>query len=82
MTCRDFIHRLDDYVDGELTETIRDEFRHHANECSDCTTYLQGYRATIRAVRKVYDDLEPQSATQLMTLMHRIIRRRAFFQGA
>ncbi|MBN1296487.1 zf-HC2 domain-containing protein [bacterium] len=44
MTCRQFRDRLDEYMDNEVNETVRQSLEDHARECPDCKVILQERR--------------------------------------
>ena len=48
MTCKELIGFLMDYVDGELPPDERRRFDHHLGLCTDCASYLDSYRETVR----------------------------------
>ena len=40
MNCKEFLERLDAYIDGELTQPEREAFLSHAQNCSTCREAL------------------------------------------
>ena len=53
MTCRELVDFLMAYLDDELPEAQRAEFREHLGACPPCVTYLDTYRETVRLGREV-----------------------------
>jgi len=74
MTCREFVSRLGNYVDGDLAARKRTECVKHATACPDCAAYLQSYQATVRVARKAYEDLEQPSAEPIARVIDRLFR--------
>jgi len=74
MQCREFVERLDDYLNGELAAPILGEYDEHAVGCADCSAYLQSYQITTTAIRKLIQYGEP-SAGQIASLNRRILDR-------
>ena len=58
MTCREFADFMADYLSGELPAAARARFERHLSVCSNCVTYLAGYKATIDLGRAAFDDAE------------------------
>jgi anti-sigma factor RsiW len=55
LSCRELIHFLADYLDGELAPDARAAFEAHLSVCPACVDYLAGYRETIRQERLACD---------------------------
>ena len=55
ISCRELIGFLADYLDGELPEGTRSDFKQHLAHCPECMQYLASYRETIRLGRLAYD---------------------------
>jgi anti-sigma factor RsiW len=53
MTCREFAEYLDAYLAGELPPEEVAEFDRHLAVCETCIAYLDGYRGTVDACRKL-----------------------------
>lgn len=49
MTCRECAEFLGDYLSGELALDVRATFERHLTRCSNCETYVEQYRVTIKA---------------------------------
>lgn len=58
LTCRELIGFLVDYLDGTLTDEEQAVFDAHLAVCPHCVDYVTEYRATVRAGRAAYRDLE------------------------
>ena len=48
MTCKELIGFLMDYVEGELPPDAQRHFDHHLGLCTDCRSYVDSYRETVR----------------------------------
>jgi anti-sigma factor RsiW len=58
MTCRELVNFLGAYLDGELSERVRRRFDEHLAACTECSAYLETYRATVRLARGAFRDLD------------------------
>lgn len=59
-TCKDSIHSLLEYVDGELSEAQASELREHLRACPPCVDFLQSYKATPKLARRAMVDEMPR----------------------
>ena len=55
MKCRECDEFLVDYVAGELPPDVLATFELHISRCRNCRTYLEQYRATIKAGKTACD---------------------------
>lgn len=51
MTCRDVYGFLDEFIEGALDASTRQNFERHLDRCLSCRKYLATYRATLVAAR-------------------------------
>ena len=51
MTCTDFLSKLTDYFDGQISPDLLDEVRAHSASCSHCEVVLDTTRQTIEVYR-------------------------------
>ncbi|HXX32165.1 MAG TPA: zf-HC2 domain-containing protein [Myxococcaceae bacterium] len=58
-TCKDSIHSLLEYVDGELSEEDVQKLREHLHGCTPCVDFLNTYRATPKLARRALVDQMP-----------------------
>jgi anti-sigma factor RsiW len=58
-TCKDSIHSLLEFVDGELSEGQAVELQEHLRGCMPCVDFLQTYRATPKLARRALVDEMP-----------------------
>lgn len=56
MNCRECAEFLADYLAGELAEEVRTTFERHLGRCPNCVTYLEQYKATVRAGQAAFAD--------------------------
>jgi anti-sigma factor RsiW len=67
MTCRECAEFLSDYLDGDLEAETRQIFERHLSLCPNCVTYLEQFRATVRAGQAAYgDDAQPDVPEELI----------------
>jgi anti-sigma factor RsiW len=59
-TCKNSIHHLLEYVDGELSEDELLQLHEHLHECTPCVDFLKTYRATPTLARRALVDEMPQ----------------------
>lgn len=62
--CRDGIDLLDDYLDGKLESAVARALEMHLAGCEDCTAFLETYRGTIRASRRLGESDLPAALRQ------------------
>jgi anti-sigma factor RsiW len=58
-TCKDSIHKLLEYVDGELSEAQSSELAEHLRACPPCVDFMKTYRATPQLARRALVDEMP-----------------------
>ena len=46
MTCREFVEFFNEWLSGELPESVSSDFEDHLAHCVDCVAYLETYRLT------------------------------------
>ncbi len=51
MTCTDFLSKLTDYFDGQISPELLEEVRAHSASCSHCEVVLDTTRQTIEVYR-------------------------------
>ncbi len=51
MTCTDFLSKLTDYFDGQISPDLLEEVRAHTASCSHCEVVLDTTRQTIEVYR-------------------------------
>ncbi len=66
MTCKELIHMLSEYVDGELPEELRAELDRHLSVCPPCQHYLASFKQTIHAGRLLNDAAPAQMPEALV----------------
>ena len=70
MTCRECAEFLADYIAGELAAEVRATFERHLQRCPNCLTYLEQYKATVRAGQAAFGadtaDEEPDFPEELV----------------
>ena len=56
LTCKDFLHELNDYLDGTCDAELRSKLEKHINECPNCWVICDTSSKTIQ----VYRGMDPQ----------------------
>lgn len=72
MNCDDCIHRLDPYVDRELTDEEIDEVRMHLAECPPCDHRVE-LRTDLKRLVKVCLDAEPGASLALRQKLQQLL---------
>jgi anti-sigma factor RsiW len=69
-TCKNSIHALLEYVDGELSEAEAMQLREHLQGCTPCVDFLQTYRATPKLARRaLVDEMPGELANKLKAFL-------------
>src|SRR5438876_395892 len=55
MECRQIAELLGDYFDGSLPSHLRDLLEWHIEGCQPCVAFINTYRGTIAATRRLHD---------------------------
>ena len=55
MECRQIAELLGDYFDGSLPSHLRDLLEWHIDGCQPCVAFINTYRGTIAATRRLPD---------------------------
>ncbi|MGH9743032.1 MAG: anti-sigma factor family protein [Candidatus Acidiferrum sp.] len=73
MNCRDIIHELSNFIDGELDGTMRVELERHLVECDDCRLVVDQTKKTI----EIFCDCEAvELPGDVRNRLHEALRRR------
>ena len=77
LTCKDFLHELNDYLDGTCDPELRSKLEKHINECPNCWVICDTSNKTIQ----VYRGMDPQPIPQeihdrLMNALQKKIARK------
>lgn len=82
MTCTDFLSKLTDYFDGEISPELLDEVRAHSAGCRHCEVVLDTTRQTIEVYRDhQHFELSVELQERLHTTIMRRFRERVAKQG-
>jgi anti-sigma factor (TIGR02949 family) len=69
-TCKNSIHALLEYVDGELSESDAAQLREHLHGCTPCVDFLQTYKATPKLARRaLVDQMPSEMASKLKAFL-------------
>lgn len=76
MPCQELVELLTDYLEGRLSPADRIRFEAHIAECEACSTYLEQYRQTIRALGRLPEEsLSSESREALLAAFRGWSRR-------
>jgi anti-sigma factor RsiW len=77
VTCRELADFIADYLADTLPADTRAQFERHMGLCSNCVTYIDGYKATVELGRHAFDDPDaPVPATVPEELVKAILAAR------
>lgn len=65
MTCREFADFIADYLSGDLAGDVCAEFDRHLCVCSNCQSYLESYRESVKLGRRAFDDQNADLPTDI-----------------
>jgi anti-sigma factor RsiW len=73
MTCTDFLSKLTDYFDGQISPELLEEVRAHTASCSHCEVVLDTTKKTIEVYRnnEIYE-----LSTEFRDRLHTAIMRK------
>jgi hypothetical protein len=65
--CADYLQELNDYLDGQLDETLCAEIEKHVGECHNCKLMIDSLKMTVTLCREsgVCEELPPQFSERL-----------------
>jgi predicted anti-sigma-YlaC factor YlaD len=70
MECRQIAELLGDYLDGSLARETRELIDFHIDGCAPCVAFLNTYRGTVDAARKLPDAaIPPELKKRLLTVL-------------
>lgn len=73
--CRDIVGLLDDYLDGALESAVGRALEMHLEGCKDCKAFLETYRGTVKASRRLREsDFPPELRQRLLTFLRQHTR--------
>lgn len=68
--CRQIAELLGDYLDGSLPRETRELIDFHIDGCAPCVAFLNTYRGTVDAARKLPDVvIPPELKKRLLTVL-------------
>lgn len=68
--CRQIAELLGDYLDGSLPSRLRDLIDFHIEGCAPCVAFVNTYRGTIDAARKLTDvPVPPELKKRLLAVL-------------
>ena len=69
MTCRELVHLITDYLEGNLSRRDSRRFERHLRGCDGCTTYVEQMRETVRVTGVVEEEaLSPEARRDLLAV--------------
>src|SRR5262245_50502676 len=68
--CRQIAELLGDYLEGSLSASLRGLIDWHIESCPPCVAFVNTYRGTIEATRKIHDvPITPELKQRLLKVM-------------
>jgi anti-sigma factor RsiW len=68
--CRQIAELLGDYLDGSLPRETRELIDFHIDGCAPCVAFLNTYRGTVDAARKLPEiPIPPELKNRLLTVL-------------
>ena len=68
--CRQIAELLGDYLDGSLPRETRELIDFHIDGCAPCVAFLNTYRGTVDATRRLPDvTIPPELKKRLLTVL-------------
>ena len=68
--CRQIAELLGDYLDGSLPRETRELIDFHIDGCAPCVAFLNTYRGTVDAARRLPDvPIPPELKKRLLTVL-------------
>jgi len=68
--CRQIAELLGDYLDGSLPRETRELIDFHIDGCAPCVAFLNTYRGTVDAARKLPDvTIPPELKKRILTVL-------------
>lgn len=75
-TCKELSELLLQYVNQELSASVKDSFDAHLKICPDCVSFLNTYRKTISTTQSVPVEAMPKKArANLLAFLRQRIRK-------
>lgn len=71
MECRQIAELLGDYIEGTLPTATRDLIDWHIEGCPPCVAFMNTYRSTVAATRKLPDPttIPPELRSRLLRVL-------------
>lgn len=67
LPCQELVELVTDYLEDRLSPVDRERFEAHLEQCEACRTYLEQFRATIRALGRLPEEsLSAEARTALL----------------
>ena len=70
--CKEIVNLLADYLDGTLSRDTARALETHLEGCSPCIVFVNTYRGTINAARKIHEvEIPPELRDRLLSFLRR-----------
>ena len=73
LTCKDFLHELNEFLDESASAETRAELQKHVNECPNCFVVVDTTRRTLKVFKGVTEKVLP---TEMHERLMKAIERR------
>lgn len=75
LTCQRVTEAIIDHVSGEMDAETTAVFEAHLRRCSDCNTFFNTYRGTLRATRSLaYEHIPSELSDRVLPFLHNAIQ--------
>lgn len=76
--CQEIVDLLADYIDGSLPVETAKSLEAHLEGCSPCIAFVNTYRGTVNAVRRLHEtEIPPELRDRLVTFLEKQNRKHA-----
>lgn len=70
MECRQIAELLGDYLDGTVPKNVRELIEWHIESCAPCVAFVNTYRGTIDAAKKLKETpIPPELKQRLLSVL-------------
>ncbi len=78
LTCKEFLHELNEFLDESVSAETRAELQRHVNECPNCFVIVDTTRKTLRVFKGVTEKAIPHDVhSRLMKALEKKMAAKA-----
>lgn len=72
LTCKAFLHELNDFLDDSVSGRAREDLQRHVNECPNCFVIVDTTKKTLRVFKGVTEkELPPEVHSRLIKALEK-----------